>query len=192
MLLRPVSVLPPEPFEGAGIYAIYYVGKFPAYKQIADKNINNQFTQPVYVGKAIPNGGRKGRGLDLPHGPALYQRLKHHAESIKQAKNLNIKDFHCRYLVVDDIWIPLGESLLVQMFQPIWNKVIDGFGIKTPGKNRIQARSQWDTIHPGRTFVSKLNLLPNPASEKEILANLISFLAGGPAKTIEDDDTTAE
>ena len=32
MLEKPCSALPPqEPFDGAGIYAIYYLGRFAAY-----------------------------------------------------------------------------------------------------------------------------------------------------------------
>lgn len=33
--------LPPEPFIGAGVYALYYVGDFPAYEALAEVNRNN-------------------------------------------------------------------------------------------------------------------------------------------------------
>ena len=34
-LLQTVPVaLPPDPFIGAGVYALYYVGQFPAYSQL--------------------------------------------------------------------------------------------------------------------------------------------------------------
>ena len=72
--------------------------------------------------KAVPAGARKGGfGLDVPPGQVLYNRLDEHAQSIEQAKNLNLADFQCRYLVVDDIWIPLGEAMLISKFVPIWN-----------------------------------------------------------------------
>ena len=45
---------------GAGVYAIYYTGDFPAYSEIAVLNRRGRFRQPIYVGKAIPKGGRKG------------------------------------------------------------------------------------------------------------------------------------
>lgn len=32
------------------------------------------------------------------------------------ATNLNIQDFYCRFLSVDDIWIPLTESLMIERF----------------------------------------------------------------------------
>jgi len=153
---RPES-LPPEPFTGAGIYALYYVGPFELYSQVAARNRAGKFRCPIYVGKAVPLGARKGgTELDADPGPVLYRRLVEHADSIKQTVTLDIADFSCRYLVVDDIWIPLAESLLIQMFSPLWNKVIDGFGNHDPGSGRYnQQRSPWDILHPGRSWAEK-------------------------------------
>lgn len=164
MLSQPVGTLPPNPFIGAGIYAIYFTGEFELYSEIASKNRNSEFHWPIYVGKAVPAGTRKGGlGLDADPGQALYKRLKEHATSISQARNLKLSDFHCRFLVVDDIWIPLAESLLIEMFSPVWNKQIDGFGNHAPGGGRNkQKRSLWDTIHPGRPWAESL-----PASADE-------------------------
>jgi hypothetical protein len=40
------------------------------------------------------------------------------------------------------VWIPLGENVLIEKFQSLRNRVIDGFGNKTPGKRRAdQLRS---------------------------------------------------
>ncbi|MDR2076618.1 MAG: Eco29kI family restriction endonuclease [Desulfovibrio sp.] len=146
-----------EPFNGAGIYAIYYTGDFEAYKPLATKNKDGKFEAPIYVGKAVPPGARKGNfGLDSEPGPALYKRLQEHAESVNLVNSLKIEDFFCRFLVVDDIWIPLGESLLIAKFAPIWNKLIDGFGNHDPGKGRYEgARPKWDTLHPGRGWAGK-------------------------------------
>jgi hypothetical protein len=106
MLVKPIEPLPPKTaFNGAGIYALYYTGDFPAYKQIVELNKNNKFTCPIYVGKAVPAGARKGGfGLDAPAGKVLYQRLCEHAKSIAKTQNLKPADFYCRYLTVDDIW----------------------------------------------------------------------------------------
>ena len=149
-----IHPMPPEPFVGAGIYAIYYVGSFESYKIITSANIDEEFSQPIYVGKAVPAGARKGGfGLGAESGTVLHRRLVEHAESIKQAINISVEDFRCRYLIVDDIWIPLAESMLIEMFSPIWNKLIDGFGNHDPGEGRYnQQRSQWDTLHPGRKW----------------------------------------
>lgn len=153
------SELPPkEPFIGAGIYAIYYTGNFDLYKRLGKSNRDNKTDIPIYVGKAIPEGGRKGGSLkDVAKSRDLYSRLAKHAESIKQSENLNIKDFYCRYLTLDDVWIPLGENLLIETFKPIWNQIIEGFGNNDPGSGRHkQKRSPWDAIHPGRTWVKNL------------------------------------
>ncbi len=145
----PLSTL--QPFEGAGIYAIYYSGDFPAYEIIAERNTGSRFGAPIYVGRAVPKGARKGGNLDLEPGRVLFNRLKQHRRSIEQVSNLSMEDFHCRHLVVDDIWIPLGESLLIATFAPIWNTLIDGFGNHDPGGGRHAGiRPRWDVIHPGR------------------------------------------
>ncbi len=171
----------PEPLgelsniAGAGVYAIYYTGNFPAYEPVAARNQNGAFTCPIYVGKAIPKGGRKGGlSLDASSGKALSERLTQHAQSISEASNLRIEDFHARYLVVDDIWIPLGENMLIESFRPVWNQVIDGFGNKDPGNRRAtQYKSPWDVLHPGRRFAEKL--ADNPHSQGEYLRRINSF-----------------
>jgi hypothetical protein len=176
LLARPVVALPPEPFTGAGIYAIYYAGKFPPYSRIAEKNANDQWAAPIYVGKAVPAGARKGGyGLGESPGEVLYRRLREHAETIQQARNLSLDDFKCRYLVVDDIWIPLGEALLISTFSPLWNKLLDGFGNHDPGAGRYnQQRSTWDEIHSGRPWAAKLR--PHSRSKDEILKSIAEFL----------------
>lgn len=61
LLERAVTPLPPpESFCGAGVYAIYYVGSFPAYEAVARANRDNTWSAPLYVGKAVPPGARKG------------------------------------------------------------------------------------------------------------------------------------
>jgi hypothetical protein len=192
LLKREAGPLPPaERFTGAGIYAIYYTGSYKAYGPVAEKNRNNKLEQPIYVGKAVPPGARKGGfGLGSAPGPALYKRLSEHAGSIK-ATNLKIEDFCCRYLVSDDIWIPLGESLLIERFQPIWNVLIEGFGIHTPGKGRKkQVRSKWDTLHPGRTLAADLPRNSKTAAELERI--IADFFAGKRVATISPEQAVTE
>ena len=165
-------------FEGAGIYVIYYSGRFSAYKPIAEKNQGKNLNQPIYVGKAIASGGRKGISLEENMGEALFKRLSQHAKSIQQTKNLDLKDFSCRYLVVDDIWIPLGETLLITKFNPLWNLVVEGFGNHTPGAGRFGGmRPNWDTLHPGREWATKCK--PGKKTEKEILRDIEEFFRKG-------------
>lgn len=162
-------------FEGAGIYAIYYTGDFPAYQQISRLNRDGKFLLPIYVGKAIPAGARMGADLELAAGRVLQKRLKEHAESVKAAENLDIHDFQCRFLVVDDIWIPLGESLIIARFTPIWNSLIDGFGNHNPGKGRHAGmRPRWDVLHPGRSWA--MNLAERPETAAQLTQNAQTYL----------------
>jgi len=115
LLRQEPEILPPEPFEGAGIYAIYYMGEFPAYRPLAEKN-RERLEAPIYVGKADPKGGRRGGELDAPVGAALSDRLRKHARSIEQANNLDLSDFRCRYLVLDDVWVRMAERMLIAWY----------------------------------------------------------------------------
>lgn len=172
MLARPVSPLPlGDRFVGAGIYAIYYVGDFPPYAPIAERNRDGRFEAPIYVGKAMPAGARRGGGLGITTGPVLFRRLNEHAQSIAQAENLELPHFSCRYLVVDDIWILLGESLLIEKFAPIWNSTVEGFGNHDPGSGRYNShRPPWNVVHPGRPWANKMR--ENRRPRQDILTTL--------------------
>ena len=133
---------------------------------------------PIYVGKAVPPGARKGGfGLGEDPGQALYKRLDEHAKSLQLANDLSIDDFWCRYLVVDDIWIPLGESLLIEMYAPLWNRVVDGFGNHDPGSGRYnQRRSAWDSLHRGRLWAERLPA--SSVSKERIMKRIDDHLKG--------------
>lgn len=193
---------PPVPFHelvsirGAGVYVIYYVGDFAPYEPVKAANDSGAFLRPIYVGKAIPKGGRKGGvTADASLGRALADRLGQHASSIDQAANLRLEDFLVRYLVVDDIWIPLGENMLIETFKPVWNRAIDGFGNKDPGRRRAtQYKSPWDVLHPGRAFAEKL---AEGGLTAEFLAQRVEdYFAGRPLaklpKAIEEEVAAQE
>ncbi|HEV7437164.1 MAG TPA: Eco29kI family restriction endonuclease [Pseudorhizobium sp.] len=182
VLARPADPLSAvDHIIGAGVYVIYYTGAFSAYAAIADANRDGQFARPIYVGKAIPKGGRKG-GLSTDvaaTGRAMSDRLRQHAASIAESENLNLSDFYVRHLVVDDIWIPLGENMLIETFEPVWNRAIDGFGNKDPGRRRsTQFKSPWDVLHPGRNFAVKL--AESPATPELLLQRVEDYFAGRP------------
>ncbi|MGH9488946.1 MAG: Eco29kI family restriction endonuclease [Terriglobales bacterium] len=180
LLAQPKNPLPPaESFSGAGVYLIYYTGKHPLYASLTRRGRHGRDAQPIYAGKAIPPGARTGRlGLDLPAGNALFSRLVEHGKSVAQA-GLGPANFSCQYLVTEDIWIPLGEALLIARLQPLWNVLIDGFGNHDPGGGRRgQQRSRWDTLHPGRSWAELLQ--PNSATAGELEALVRGFLAGEP------------
>lgn len=165
-------------FEGAGIYALYYQGSFKAYSLLTAQNRDDS-REPIYIGKAVPSGGR--RGIEVAKTTtALYKRLGDHAKSIIAASNLDIDDFRARWLVMEDIWIPLGESAMIRRHKPVWNALLDGFGNHDPGRGRINGvRSKWDTLHPGRPWAEKFPAnAESPADvEQEVTEYLRSRLA---------------
>jgi len=139
------------PRKGPGIYAIYYTGDFPAYRKLADENRIVPGKWPIYVGQALPTGGRRGIEVDA-EGNDLRDRVSKHLRSLRSAENLSPEDFQYRALVMDDAFIRLGETSLLALYKPIWNKYVDGFGNNTPGKGRTNStRSRWDTLHGGRS-----------------------------------------
>ncbi|WP_382152559.1 Eco29kI family restriction endonuclease [Hydrogenophaga sp. ANAO-22] len=166
-------------FMGTGIYAIYYHGDFEPYSPIAEPNKKDlRFpTIPIYVGKAVPQGARKGKVMaDPTRSKALFTRLSEHADSVRAASStLSVGDFSCRYLVVDEIWISLGESLMITKFSPLWNLFLDGFGNHDPGNGRYQGfQPRWDVIHPGRQWATKCK--PRLESAEEIARDIRTHL----------------
>jgi hypothetical protein len=146
---RPRAEFPPsQRFSGAGLYALYYTGPLELYAGLRNQEI------PIYVGKAEAGNSSYG---DPPNGgrPKLYERIAKHARSVQEVEdnggNLAVSHFEARYLLLDDVWIVLGERALLRAYAPVlWNTLMPGFGANPPGTARRNARSIWDTIHPGR------------------------------------------
>lgn len=186
LLARPVEPLDAvAPFEGAGIYVLYYRGSHPAYATIARANAEAA-NWPIYIGKAIPSGGRKGASLSASaRGTSLYKRLTEHRESIRDVEagsaTLRVADFEVRHLIVDDIWIPLGESLLIASFRPVWNIALDGFGNHNPGAGRYSGlRPLWDHLHPGRAWAERC--AQRSETLEEVAAKITDFLEAHPPR----------
>lgn len=157
---RPVVPLPEvRPFDGAGIYALYYTGDHVAYQPVAHANRQEPGTKALYIGKAEAENARKGdpqQGL-LPMGRKLYERVIKHKRSIDAAENLSSDDFQVRVLAVAPTWIPLAEVVAIRMHHPVWNVLVDGLGNNNPGKGRHAGmRPRWDTLHPGRAWAEQL------------------------------------
>jgi hypothetical protein len=168
----PMAELPS--FKGEGIYAIYYKGDYEPYAVISEANDHEQWQMPIYVGKADPSGGRHGLREDddadtenqasagVSNGYPLRKRLWEHIASINAAENLDINHFWCRFMLVNQVWVGLGEAMMISRYTPIWNAPINGFGNHNPGSGRPgkegkkTGRSRWDTLHPGRTWAEPL------------------------------------
>jgi hypothetical protein len=140
-----VESLPPiAPFQGAGAYAIYYTGTFLPYRRLTALNKGELGAWPIYVGKAVPPGSRKGLRRRTGRGTPLFTRLREHARTIEQVKSLQLEDFYCRYLVVDEIWIALTESMLIELYSPVWNTSLEGSATTTLG-----LAEEFKRVHPG-------------------------------------------
>jgi hypothetical protein len=189
LLRRPLHRLPiASPFTGAGIYALFYNGNFGPYQH--EQIRSRDFTRPIYVGKAVPSGARKGLARQSA-GTPLFNRIRQHTASIAAAGTLRVDDFACRYLVVTPLWITMAERFLLEHYQPIWNVILDGFGNHDPGSGRYKGEiTWWDALHPGRSWASRLaQTRTAPAAKKR----LREFLDGKrPAEIPADDDETQE
>ena len=154
----------PEP----GIYALFYDGAFEPYAEITGTE------QPIYVGKAVPPGSRKGVEVD-ESAPALQRRQNEHVRSLRDAPNLSLADFECRYLALVPVWITLAERFLIDHYQPLWNLRLDGFGNHDPGSGRRQGEtSWWDTLHPGRAWAKDLRHVKTQAAARDRVSQFSS------------------
>lgn len=149
LLEQPLLDMPPkDPFPGAGVYALYFCGNHQAYRGLV-KLDESRCKFPIYIGKAAGQSAKQGFN---PHGSGarkLYKRIEQHSDSIDAVENLSLTDFKCRALVLNDAYIALAESVMIQVFRPPWNGM--SFGSKVVGKNRMGGKpALWDALHPGR------------------------------------------
>ena len=155
--------------RGPGIYCLVYTGQFDVYHDITVSG------EPIYVGKAVPPGSRRGDVVNV-NSPALRNRLREHARSIEQVTNLDNEDFLYRYLAIEPIWITLAERFAIDHYKPVWNRCLDGFGDHDPGSGRYNGeRSWWDTMHPGRNWADNLRQVKTMDAAHEMVR---AFLAG--------------
>jgi hypothetical protein len=177
----PVHKLPPpEKFHGTGVYAIYYTGKAKIYQAVYDAN-RTAYNIPIYVGKAVPKGWRQARTVNdasiVTH--ELFGRLTEHYRSVQQGFGIQGRDFHCRFMILEEAessLISTVEAALIRLYRPLWNTAVDGFGNHDPGGGRYeQAKSDWDVIHPGRSWADKCK--GKSGLKNEVLRSIASHAA---------------
>jgi hypothetical protein len=164
-------------FYGAGVYALYYKGAFEAYGQLAGSD------HPIYVGKADPaNDAKQGA---VSQGLKLSARLREHAKSIGKADNLRLADFECRFLIVQTGFQKAAEDYLIKLFEPIWNsetKICFGLGKHGDSSTtRVNKRSPWDTMHPGRAWAD--DTLEDQKPIGKIIGDIAAHLTKSPPYT---------
>lgn len=169
-------------FYGSGVYAIYYKGDFGPYRDLSGSET------AIYIGKVDPM--RQGATTPKEQGDCLWRRLvRDHLKNIKRAENLRAGDFECRYLVVKSAWQVTAENILINRFKPVWNNetgICYGFGKHgdAPG-TRANARSPWDTLHPGRPWAWRDGNVPNLKSPEQIASEVEEHLRKYPPEHSE-------
>lgn len=152
-------------FYGAGVYAIYYRGKFGPYRPISGSET------PIYVGQAAPQSPSARTARE--QGTSLSRRLLEHKKNIEKATTtLKISDFDYRALVVQPGWETGSENYLIRLFKPVWNKEVKlAYGIGKHGdssETRGNKRSPWDTLHPARAWATTEHKKSGQAIETEL------------------------
>ena len=154
-----------ERFLGSGIYALYYTGAQHPYGEMGEFNTAYDCRLPIYVGRARDPGARQGISPFEPvTEPLLFTRVQEHMRTIRTIERsstahipLKLDDFRARALVCLPLWVPLAEAMAIRINRPLWNSSLSGFGIHAPGSGREeQRRSQWDQMHAGRVFATRL------------------------------------
>lgn len=169
-----VPLLDLNKFYGSGVYAIYYRGDFRAYAPIRESET------PIYAGMADPGDTHAATPED--QGPKLSIRLAKHAHSLRAAQNLRIEDFDCRFLVVKSGLQKAAEDYLMAHYRPVWNEPLcNGFGKHgDAATTRMNTRSEWDTLHPGRPWATREGNIPNPRTPEDIIASILAHFAQFP------------
>jgi len=172
---------PPKTFSGAGVYALYYIGRSGLYAKFGEVINRTSYNIPIYVGKAVPPGWRQSRLVSVSTtSSVLFNRLKQHSKSISEVKNLSTADFMCRFMIFEgdsQNMIAAVEASIIAEKTPLWNSVLDGFGNHDPGVKRKAGRlSAWDALHSGRSWTSRLSgEIPD---EKELKRRVKDYLVG--------------
>lgn len=155
-----------NPTDGCGVYGLFYFGDIDRYERVS--NDRWECEMPIYIGKAVPEGSRKGGAfLKTDHGPRLHRRLLDHRGSIEQAENLSVSDFRIKRIVINPVWSRYVEQLFISYFKPWWNLCIDGFGNHDVGSGRGDSEVPiWDSIHPGRDWLDRHDLEPRGSADE--------------------------
>lgn len=166
-----------EKFYGAGVYAIYYSGDFPAYTEISKRE------HPIYVGKADPVVPNAKTAFE--QGDRLASRIREHRKNISKAvTTLRPEDFEYRALVVQSGWQTPTEDYLIGLFKPIWNKQVGicyGFGKHGDApETRANLRSPWDTLHPSRDWAHRDPKMKDAKPAKQIVEEIREHLKEHP------------
>lgn len=180
-------------FDGCGIYALYYTGPLPLYAAISSADCE----VPIYVGKADPEGARKGLNVRPAwEGRKLRSRLGQHGRKLDASNDFKAEQFYARYLPADDLFTPMAERLMISGFHPVWNLALDGFGVNPQGGRREaeQLRPAWHELHRGVPWADGMTPHQVPAMElaMRVSAHLAEYPRPAPDVAIPGQATLSD
>ena len=108
-----------------GVYLIYYVGETSLYGGL----VSSSCKRPIFVGRSQRN---------------ILKRLKDHHNKVANAKDLEVKDFAVRYMIVDiGSYVHSLEGMLKDYYTPLWNDPILQFSFGNANDNN----NNWFRYH---------------------------------------------
>jgi hypothetical protein len=118
-------------------------------------------------------------------GRKLRNRLGQHERKLNASSDFKAEQFYARYLPADDLFTPIAERLMISGFHPVWNLVLDGFGVNQQGGRREaeQLRPAWHELHRGVPWAERM--APHQVSATE-LAMRVSAHLGAHSKPSPD------
>ena len=150
----PVSLFPPkERFTGAGVYALYYIGKKGLYAKFGQEINREEYRLPIYVGKAEPTGWRQSGSM------SISEQLSNLGSLITKSRGLQLCDFRIRAVSASDC--PICADVyahLIKNYRPVWNRFI--FRKTTDVTTR-----RWLLFHP-TSRMSRMNRLAREAIKR--------------------------
>ena len=117
---EPLLPLPPaERFEGAGVYALYYLGQFEPYETDRRREETDLCRQGGSRRDRVQGSHRISMRLLARYSLADSRSTRN---QLTQPRTWTSADFKYRALVVDPFYANVAEVLLIQRWKPIWNK----------------------------------------------------------------------
>ena len=136
--------------RSSGAYALLYTGTLPMYSRArrspdlpSEASIVEAGGYPLYSGKCL----------------SFAERAYRHASNLRQVADLAPTEFLMVMVpTAGAAGAAYAEQLAIDVLAPVLNLVATGLGSRAqgPGRRRVQRRSRFDVLHPGRKTTGAL------------------------------------
>lgn len=157
-----------------GVYFLHYVGEQKLYGVVYGRDYF-----PIYIGMSTTD---------------IAGRLQDHKSKIEHAKDLNIADFAVTFMIVDNKhFAPAIEGMLIEHFNPLWNKETIGFGFGV-GENSFLGKVHVDKDDNSIKEIQKLlsPIISSSASEDDSEAEVDSTFSSSDSESKLHDSESSE